>query len=149
METSNNCICIICGRALEFNTAEVLEASGQRRDEPLAPVCTGCVHRLDGKRPGLAFSLESGPVGSLFALGRVVVTPKAIATLTDSGLHAAELLERHAALQDASRIVSLVQTSAGRLWIATDIHGGATATIIVRVKESRVDLRGLPHAASA
>ena len=99
-----------------------------------------------------SFSTSQNDGSPKFALGQIVGTPQALASIEDSGQSPAELLDRHVSgdwgivdeedkaanddsLIDGSRILSAYKTAKGvKLWIiseAADDDGNRAATTIL------------------
>jgi hypothetical protein len=81
--------CIVCGSPLGFSIPE------RGDNSVLAPLCLACLDQRLVERAGLALSLRRPPVGSLFPLGRVLLTREALAALASSGEDAVSFLGRH------------------------------------------------------
>jgi hypothetical protein len=133
--------CVVCGEGLVFALPEGLAES-----QVVAAQCLTCLDQQFGNGSELTFRLGEQPAGAI-GIGRVTISRAAMAALAKSGLNAVELLERHASLREEVRVVSLVQTSAGKLWVCTDIRDGQPMTVMLSATESRAVLAGLPKSA--
>jgi hypothetical protein len=82
--------CTSCGAPLALTVAEPFA-----HVELAAPLCRACTDRMFLAHGGSLLALRQPPDGALFPLGKITVTPGAIAALADAGEHAAAYLLRH------------------------------------------------------
>jgi hypothetical protein len=82
--------CAVCGVPLHVQAAAAF--AGAELAAPLCPACTD-QQFLDGG--GAVLTLRREPEGSRFALGKITITPGAVAALADAAQHAVEFLVRH------------------------------------------------------
>jgi hypothetical protein len=95
--------------------------------EPVSTVCPACADRQFLEQGGAVLTLRREPEGARFPLGKVTVTPGAVAALAESGQHAAAFLTRHAC-GDWGEFgqcdqIELTEDERRRGWEATDDSG--------------------------
>jgi hypothetical protein len=82
--------CISCGGAVTF------EAAGAFAGAPVVGcLCTSCSDRHTAEADGVVLHLREEDGAGRFPLGRITVTPGAIAALSDAGEHVGTYLMRH------------------------------------------------------
>src|SRR5436305_995614 len=82
--------CSACGAPLELVVAQPL--SGAEVTAPLCPSCTDHQFLANG---GSVVALQRDLPGTRFPLGKITVTPGAVAALSESAQHAVSFLLRH------------------------------------------------------
>jgi hypothetical protein len=111
--------CSTCGADL------VLEIDGPFASaELVSAVCPACADRHFLEQGGAVLTLRREPEGARFPLGKVTVTPGAVAALAESGQHAVAFLTRHACGDwgefGQCEQVELTEDERRRGWEATD-----------------------------
>ena len=82
--------CSSCGVPLEIAVPEPL-----REAALVAPLCSACTDQLFLENDGAVLRWRRELEGARFPLGKVTITPGAVAALSEAGQHATAFLVRH------------------------------------------------------
>ena len=83
--------CSACGAPLQREVAPPFD-----RAEVVGALCPACTDHQFARQGGAVLALRGELPDALFALGKITVTPGAVAALADASQHASEFLARHA-----------------------------------------------------
>jgi hypothetical protein len=82
--------CAVCGAPLHVQAATAFAGA-----ELAGPLCPACTDQQFLARGGAVLTLRRETEGARFALGKITVTPGAVAALAEAAQHAVEFLVRH------------------------------------------------------
>ncbi len=123
--------CAACGVPVAVQAVGVFAAA-----DVVGSLCPACADRQVTDAGGCVLSLRQSLAGARFPLGKITITPGAVATLGASSQHAVEFLVRHACGDwgEFGRCdeIHLTPDEARRGWEATDDSGKINKSNLLR-----------------